>query len=219
VHPATDTSRGRFTARIVSVSLDSYTPIMLSTHIYWNIGAFQSPTILNTTLQLPYANRIISLDSLLIPTGELQSVVHPWQSPSVPLNFTAPKQIWEGALSSQQCGYGCTGIDNAFILDRPATSSPESMESVQLKWYAPDTGITMSVKTNQQSLQIYACVGQNGTVIGHGGVPVEKYGCLVIEPQQWIDGINHPEWGQEERQIFGPDSLPSVNFASYDFEA
>jgi len=26
--------------------------------------------------------------------------------------------------------------------------------------------------------------------------------CVAIEPQQWIDGINHPEWGQEEFQNF-----------------
>jgi aldose 1-epimerase len=148
---------------------------MLSTHIYWNLGAFQSPTILNDTLQLPYADRIIDIDNIEVVTGGLSSVVLPWQSQAVPLNFTAPKQIWEGALQSQQCGNGCTGIDNAFIIDRPPYSSPESTESVQLKWSSPDTGITMSVRTNQQSLQLYTCNGQNGTVIGHNGVPVGKY--------------------------------------------
>jgi len=218
LQPATATTRGRLTNRIVSVSLDSYTPIMLSTHIYWNLGSFISPTILNDTLSLPYADRIITIDSLEVPTGELQSVKYPWQSPPVPLNFTSPKQIGEGTVA-QQCGDGCVGIDNAFIIDRPPYSSQDSAEAVQLKWYSPDTGITMSVRTNQQSLQIYTCVGQNGTVYTHGNIPVEKYGCMVIEPQQWIDGINHPEWGQLDRQIFGPDSPPSVNWASYEFEA
>ncbi|WWC89643.1 uncharacterized protein L201_004568 [Kwoniella dendrophila CBS 6074] len=216
----TVTSPPRLTTRIVSVSLDSYTPIMLSTHIYWNLGAFQSSTILNNTLYMPYSDRIIDIDSILDPTGGLASVKYPLQSSSLPLNFTQPKQIYEGALYSQQCGAGCTGIDNAFILNRPLYSSIDDASFPVLELTSPDTGIKMSLKTNQQSLQIYSCGGQNGTIpvkASQGKGFVEKYGCLVIEPQQWIDGINHPEWGQTERQIFGPDSPPQVLWASYDF--
>ncbi|OCF71481.1 hypothetical protein I204_07539 [Kwoniella mangroviensis CBS 8886] len=216
----TVTSPPRLTTRIVSVSLDSYTPIMLSTHIYWNLGAFQSPTILNDTLHLPFADRIIDIDSILDPTGGLSSVKLPWQSPSLPLNFTEPKQIYEGALYSQQCGDGCTSIDNAFILDRPPYSSTEDASAPALQWTSADSGITMTMKTNQQSLQLYSCGGQNGTIpvkASQGSGYVEKYGCLVIEPQQWIDGINHPEWGQDDRQVFGPDSPPQILWASYDF--
>ena len=40
---------------------------------------------------------------------------------------------------------------------------------------------------------------------------------VVIETQQWIDGINHPEWGQDEYQIYTVDSEPAVVFAQYDF--
>ena len=39
----------------------------------------------------------------------------------------------------------------------------------------------------------------------------------MIEPQQWIDGINHPEWGQDQLQIFSPETGPAVNFVTYDF--
>lgn len=185
----TVTSPPRLTTRIVAIPLDSYTPIMLSTHIYWNLGAFQSPTILDDTFQLPYANRIIGIDSIAVPTGELISVKYPLQSPSVPLNFTAPKQLREGVLSSQQCGYGCTGIDNAFLLDRPYDSSLTSRESPQLIWTSADSGITMTVRTNQQSFQIYTCNGQNGSIrskASQGSPAIEKYGCMVIEPQDWI---------------------------------
>ena len=192
VSPATDGTRGKLTSRIVSMALDQPAPIMLANHIYWNIGAFMKPTILNDTLWMPYANRIISIDSLEVPTGGLESVKYPWQSPAVPLNFTSPKQIYEGALYSQQCGAGCTGIDNAFILDRPLYSGPDSMDDIQLQWSSPDTGITLKVRTNQQSLQIYSCVGQNGTIHSHasqGSPAVEKYGCLVIETQQWVSRL------------------------------
>ena len=187
----TVTSPPRLTTRIISIPLDSYTPIMLANHIYWNLGAFQSPTILNDTLQMPYADRIIDIDSIEVPTGGLQSVLYPLTSPSVPLNFTAPKLIGDGALHSMQCGFGCTGIDNAFILDRPYGSGDESLDPAQLIWTSADTGITLTLRTNQQSLQIYTCNGQDGTIYSHadqGSPAVEKYGCMVIETQQWIDG-------------------------------
>ena len=44
-----------------------------------------------------------------------------------------------------------------------------------------------------------------------------KYGCVVLEVQDWIDGINHPEWEREKRQIFGPADDPYVLQATYEF--
>lgn len=45
----------------------------------------------------------------------------------------------------------------------------------------------------------------------------EKYGCVVMEVEDWIDGVNHPEWGRNERQILGPTNEPFVLEATYKF--
>jgi len=188
----TVSSPPRLTSRIISIPLDQQTPIMLANHIYWNLGAFQTATILNDTLQLPYSERIIDIDGIEVPTGGLQSVKYPLSSNTAPLNFTAPKLIGDGALHSMQCGTGCTGIDNAFIIDRNFDDGPESRSNPSLIWTSADSGITMTLRTNQQSLQLYSCNGQDGTIptkSDQGGTGfVQKYGCLVIETQQWIDG-------------------------------
>ena len=42
---------------------------------------------------------------------------------------------------------------------------------------------------------------------------VKKYGCVVVEVEDWIDGINHPDWHRDKYQIFGPEDSP------YDLEA
>lgn len=34
---------------------------------------------------------------------------------------------------------------------------------------------------------------------------------------QWIDGINHPEWGREEYQIASATTPPIVNYAKFKF--
>jgi aldose 1-epimerase len=39
---------------------------------------------------------------------------------------------------------------------------------------------------------------------------VQKYGCVVMEVEDWIDGINQPEWGRDKKQIFGPGDDPYV---------
>ena len=216
-------SANRWTSVLTSLALDEPTPIMLANHIYWNLDAFTTgpgKNILNNTLYMPYSARTIEVDSLEVPTGALASV-----SNETGLDFTVPRQLGYNLTGSQYCGANCTGIDNAFILDRPRYSAPEASDLVFLSMTSPATGIQMDIRTNQQSLQVYSCVGQNGTIPvkasqQHGNGTdtfVEKYDCIVFETQQWIDGINHPEWGQLQYQIYGPDTEPAVNYATYDF--
>jgi aldose 1-epimerase len=222
-HATYTVTAGRLTCRTTSLALDSQTPIMLANHIYWNLNSFASPTVLNDTLWMPYSDRYIVVDGILIPTGALGAV-----SQKPVLDFTTPKPIGRDLASPAAvgtCGTNCTGYDNAFIIDRPRYSGPETpdLPFPMLSMWSNDTGIRMDVRTNQQGLQIYSCGGQDGSIPvkasqkGSGVGFVNRFGCLVIEPQGWIDGINHPEWGQGEYQIYGADTGPAVNFATYDF--
>jgi aldose 1-epimerase len=86
---------------------------------------------------------------------------------------------------------------------------------------------------------MYSCGGQNGsfplkqtqgllgTASSTRGGPgnlnhlfprtVPQYGCVVMEVQDWIDGINHPEWGRLGKQVFGPGGDPYVLQVSHRF--
>ncbi|KAI4266014.1 MAG: hypothetical protein L6R38_009012 [Xanthoria sp. 2 TBL-2021] len=216
----------RWTSRLVSIPLDEPTPIMLANHVYWNVGAFVDPagsTVLNHTLHMPYAARYIQIDNIEVPTGAIGTVAR--NNNTSYLDFTSPKKIGRDIESAVNgCGYNCTGYDNAFILNRPRYSGPEATDLSMLTLSSNSTGIQMDIYTNQQSLQIYTCDNTNGTIPvkqsqqhADNTTYVEKYGCVVIETQQWIDGINHPEWGQDEYQIYTVDSEPAVVFAQYDF--
>lgn len=220
-------TRPRFTSSMVSVALDAETPIMLANHIYWNLNGFKATTILNdTSLWMPYSDRYIEIDNIEIPTGQIGTVS------SVPaLDFTSPKLLGTAISSAQPglCGFNCTGIDNAFILDRPLNTGAEASNFPVLSLWSSITGIQLDVSTNQQGLQLYTCNGQNGTVPvkqsqqdrnrgdSNAAKYVNKYGCLVIETQAWIDGINHPEWGVTDYEIFSPTTGPAINYATYDF--
>jgi aldose 1-epimerase len=196
---------------------------MLSNHIYWNLGAFTTPNVLHDTLHMPLSERFIEIDGIQVPTGEITSLVHPWQSPPSPLNFTSPKPISDGALHARSCGDDCVGIDNAFIIDRPSWEAQDSMASPHVIWHSPDTGIQMTMSTNMPAVQLFSCITYDGSIavkksqMTHGVKAIEKYGCLVIEPEGWIDGISQPQWGQMDKQVFTPTGMPAVNAAVYEF--
>lgn len=200
---------------------------MLAHHFYWNLGAFATPTILeDQILWMPYSNRYIEVDSILVPTGNLRTVA---SRPA--LDFTSPKSLGRDLKSTTGlCGDGCTGYDTAFIVDRPRGAGTAASNFPILSLRSIATGIKMDVSSNQQGLQIYSCNGQNGTipvkpsqirrnsrVFGGGTKVVMQHGCLAVEPQAWIDGINHPEWGNSEHWIYSPETGPAVNIATYDF--
>ena len=208
----------RFSVSLVSVALDAPTPINLAAHIYWNLDAFETPDTRRQVLHLPYSPRLIATDNIQVPTGALEAVA------GGPFDFTAPKPIGQDLAQAKKCGFNCTGYDNAFIVDRPRYAGPEATDLTLLSLSSPDSGIRMDVKTNQQSLQYYSCLGQNGTIpvkksqqYGNATRMIDKFACTVFETQQWIDGINHPEWGQSEYQIYSPSTGPAVNWAQYDF--
>ncbi|KAI0471993.1 galactose mutarotase-like protein [Xylariaceae sp. FL0804] len=217
------TDDAAFISRLVSLPMNEATPIMLANHIYWNLGAWVSEDasyILNDTLYMPYADRYIDIDGIEIPTGNIS------MTNGTVLDFTSAKTIGKDIYDAVgTCGTNCTGYDNAFILDRPRYAAEDPALEV-LRMYSPATGIQMSLESNQQGLQIYSCNGQDGTI------PVksdqqhlsdttyyDKYGCIVIETQDWIDAINQPQWGRKDYTIFSPTTMPAVNYQKYTFTA
>lgn len=91
------------------------------------------------------------------------------------------------------------------------------------KW----SGIQLDVYSDQEAFQMYSCNGQNGSVAlkttqGLDDNPdfprtIPKYGCVVLEVEDWIDAINQPEWQREKKQIYEPGGDPYVLQASYVF--
>ena len=169
---------------MVSIPLDEPTPIMLANHVYWNLGAFvntEATTVLNDTLYMPYSDRAIEIDSIEVPTGGIEIVN------GTALDFTSPQQIGANITNAHQCGFNCTGYDNAFILDRPRYSAAEATDISVLRLSSNVTGIQLDVRTNQQSLQIYSCNSLNGTIPvkasqqhGTSTTYIPQYGCVCI---------------------------------------
>ncbi|KAJ9478147.1 Aldose 1-epimerase [Pseudozyma hubeiensis] len=196
----------------INATATKETPILLSSHVYWNLDAFnETSTALDYVLHMPYADKYVKTDTILIPTGPLPSVQN------TPFNFESPtpfSQYFNDTLGV--CGYGCQGWDTCFIMSSPPGYNKKKPA---VEMYSKRSGIKLSVATNQAAVQVYTCDGIDSPAKGsiprkqvHGGKVGEDIGsspvygnheCVVLEMEDYIDGINNPEWGRN--QIYGPD--------------
>ncbi|KAI0395664.1 aldose-1-epimerase [Xylariaceae sp. FL0594] len=213
--------------KMVALATTKKTPIMLSSHTYWNLDGFannETQTALNHSLYLPYSGQRVGVDNILIPTGDILA------NPKGSVNdfWSAPKQLGTSLSDPEaegNCGFGCTGYDNCWLVNREAPYNwrDNFVARLQSAW----SGIQVDIFTDQDAFQVYSCNGQNGTLTlkstqglhDNADFPrtIPKYGCVVMEVEDWIGGINHPEWGRENKQIFGPGGDPYVLQASYVF--
>jgi aldose 1-epimerase len=223
------------------------TPIMLTSHVYWNLDGFQNPdskTAHNHNLFLPFSGTRVDVDGILIPNGNVVSNLQG----SVNDFWSKPKDIGASFNDTEMkgnCGTNCVGYDNCFIVQRSQFGSnyyaplsdggpwyeADPVASLRSEW----SGIQVNIYSDQDAFQLYSCNFQNGKwnvslvparadELPIGTMPlkktqgffddpsrprvVPKYGCLVMEVQDWIDAINHPEWLRDPKQIIDTKSPP-----------
>ncbi|KAJ5923761.1 galactose mutarotase-like protein [Penicillium verhagenii] len=217
----------QLTTKLVSLSLTHKTPIMLTNHIYWNLDAFLAPTIDDLWLQLPLSHRFIGVDGKELPTGRLADAATSFDGA---VDFVEGKLIGKDINKTEGlCGDNCVGYDTCMTIDRPDAKCSDALLPI-IRMRSKRTGIKMEVLSDQPAVQIYTCNGvgpfpvkpsqikRNRRHGEHKGVEVvNSHGCIAIEPQGWVDGINHDEWEQRSKQIFGPMDGPAVNLAVYKF--
>jgi aldose 1-epimerase len=97
--------------KMVAIPTTKKTPIMLSSHTYWNLDGFandKTSHALNHTLYMPYSGSRVGVDNILIPTGDILANAEG----SVNDFWSAPKQIGASFGDPElkdNCGYNCTG--------------------------------------------------------------------------------------------------------------
>jgi aldose 1-epimerase len=97
--------------KMVAIPTTKKTPIMLSSHTYWNLDGFsnsQTSSALNHTLHLPYGGERIGVDNILIPTGDILAN----RKGSVNDFWSAPKAVGTDLSSPElknNCGLNCIG--------------------------------------------------------------------------------------------------------------
>ncbi|PVH85923.1 putative aldose 1-epimerase [Cadophora sp. DSE1049] len=213
-----------WSTKLSAKAVDHKTPIMLTTHPYWNLDAFANPAtdlVLNHTLSLPFGERMIGIDGTTQSTGELPKIkkggVNDFVSKPKQLGASMSDPEWVGNCGS---AFGCSGYNNQWIVDRGTPDMDKPIATLSSDW----SGIKWDLYSDQAGVVVYSCYwmgGANELKKSQGGPAssgfVKSNGCVAVEPQDWIDGINHPEWGRTNKQIFGPDTKPYESWISYKF--
>jgi len=156
------------------------TPVSLTGHAYFNLDGPEGGDILNHYLTIP-AEEFLEAGPALLATGRSLKTV------GTPFNFTAPKLISRDISNDHpQLKIG-NGYDHYFILP-----PSEGMSRAAEVW-SENTGIQMTVTTNQPGLQFYS-----GNLLpglpGKGGRPLSFRRGFCLEPHLWPDALNHPSF-------------------------
>lgn len=156
LHPTDTLTPYQWHLRMTAIATTKKTPIMLTSHDYWNLDGYQNPSTplaLNYTFHAPYAKRRIDTDGIQIPTGKIlknkKHDVHDW---------TTPKQLGKDLASpglAGSCGTGCVGYDNCYLTDRDSSTNWRSAPVATLA--SPFSGIQVDIFTDQAALQLYTC--------------------------------------------------------------
>ncbi|TVY81451.1 putative aldose 1-epimerase, partial [Lachnellula suecica] len=221
-------SASSWSTKISAVALDHETPILLTTHPYWNLDAFANPAtdlVLNHTLSLPYGKRMIGIDPSTESTGALPAVLEGtindfWSRPRQ-IGASSGDPLWVG-----NCGTGsnCSGYNNQWLTDRSAEAEKNYLAKPVASLSSDFTGIKWDLYSDQPGVVVYSCYWMGGvnqlksSQLGPATNGfVKSNGCVAVEPQEWIDGINHPEWGRLDKQIFSPSTKPFESNIHYKF--
>ncbi len=159
---------------------DKDTIVNLTNHSYFNLAGHG--TILDHELEL-FTDSFIPVREDLIPTGEI------WAVENTPMDFRTSHPI--GARLDElipDISYS-QGYDHTFTLRETYGSG---------RWSArlrePVSGRVMEVYTTQPGIQFYSGNFLDGSLVGKGGVPYQKYEGLCLETQHYPDAPNQPDF-------------------------
>lgn len=156
---------------------DSY--INLTNHAYFNLGGFDSGTVLGTELCIR-ASHYTPTDENSIPTGELRAVE------GTAFDFRTAKAIGKDIGAKDEQLILCGGYDHNFCLDGdPDAPAVEAFD--------PESGIRMKLFTTLPGVQLYTGNFLNGA-IGKKGQPMYKHAGFCLETQFYPDTPNRPEF-------------------------
>ncbi len=162
---------------------DADTVINLTNHSYFNLLGCGHPTNADHYMMID-SDYITEVDGTLVPTGNKYAVE------GTAFDFRKPTKIGDRIddTTDSQIALG-GGYDHNFILKADGTVKKVA------EVYAEESGIVMSVLTNQPGVQFYAGNFMKDTGVPFkGGKAQAKRAAFCLETQHAPDCPNHPEF-------------------------
>ncbi|MCI2055580.1 MAG: galactose mutarotase [Oscillibacter sp.] len=154
---------------------DTDTIINLTSHAYFNLNG--QGDVLGHRLQLQ-ADTFTENDAACLPTGRILPVA------GTPLDFRQEKAIGQDIDADDICVKQCGGYDINLVLNG---TSPAAV------LYAPESGIRMTLTTDQPGVQLYSANSLTPRT-GKGGAAYAPRSGVCLETQVFPDAIHHPDF-------------------------
>jgi aldose 1-epimerase len=165
---------------------DAPTLVNLSNHAYWNLaGEGAAEGAMGHLLTIP-AEHYLPTDATAIPTGEFRPVE------GSAFDFRRPRPIGDRVrdASEEQIRFG-KGYDHNMVIAREVADVPRLLARLE----HPGSGRVMETMSNQPGLQFYSGNFLDGSSIGKAGQLYRMGDAVALEPQQFPDAPNRPEFG------------------------
>ena len=163
---------------------DKATVINLTNHSYFNLSGDPANHCVEDDVMYVNSSKFTPTDSGLIPTGEIAELE------GTPLDFRTETRIGDriGQTDFEPIDLG-HGYDHNWILDTDC-----DLTKVAATVTCPETGICLTVYTDEPGLQIYSGNFLDGTMTGKNGAVYARRHAICLESQHFPDTPNKPEW-------------------------
>lgn len=161
---------------------DAPTVINMTNHSYFNLAGDPAKHPVCDDYMFVDADSYTPTDGYLIPTGEIASVE------GTPLDFRQETRIGNRIDNNFEALKLAHGYDHNWVLN----NTDPNKADVVLR--CDDTGIVLSVYTDEPGIQIYTGNFLDGTIAGKGGIVYNKRTGICLESQHFPDSPNKPEW-------------------------